>query len=166
MRVLLLVSLMFSFASMAEIKVAVVNVQKIVASIKQGKKVIKTLESSYNSKKKQLKGEEDKIKKMQKDFQKKAAVLSEKAKLKKEKEVQTAILALQKKTMDYQKNIQKQEAELRKPILEKLKGVIDKISKDEGVDLTFEVATSPLVFAKNSVDISAKVIKAYDKKYK
>ena len=43
--------------------------------------------------------------------------------------------------------------------------VIDKISKAEGVDLTFEVASGQLIYAKSQVDITAKVIKAYNKTY-
>ena len=74
-------------------------------------------------------------------------------------------MALQQKTMGFQKEIQNQENELKKPILEKLKTVIDKISQQEKVSMTFEVSASPVVYAANKVDLTDKVIKAYDKKY-
>ena len=76
------------------------------------------------------------------------------------------IAGLQKKTMGYQKEIQKQEAQLKKPILEKLKPIIDQVSASSGVSMTFEVSSSPIVYAKNQVDITEDVIKAYYKKHK
>ena len=162
---ILVLCLLMSFSTFAETKIAVVNIQKVITSIKEGKNVMKQLEKAFKKKQKELKGEEGVIKKLQKDYQKQSLVLSDKAKLKKETEIRAKIQALQKKTMDYQKGIQKQEAQLKKPILEKLKPVIDSVSKSEKVAMTFEVTASPLVYAESKVDITDAVIKAYDKKY-
>lgn len=154
-----------SFSAMAEVKVGIVNIQKVITNIKEGKSVMKTLEKSFKSKQKELKSEEAKIKKMQASFKKQDMVLSDKAKAKKQQEVRGMIAALQQKTMKYQKDIQNQEAQLKKPILEKLKPIIDEVSKAEKVELTFEITSSPVVYAADKVDITDKVIKAYDKKY-
>jgi len=162
---ILVLCLLVSFSAFAETKIAVVNIQKIITSIKEGKTVMKQLEKAFKKKQKELKAEEGTIKKLQKDYQKQSLVLSDKAKLKKETEIRSKIQALQKKTMDYQKGIQKQEAQLKKPILEKLKPVIDQVSKAEKVAMTFEVTASPLVYAESKVDITDAVIKAYDKKH-
>ena len=158
--------MILSVSAMAEVKIGVVNIQKIITSIKQGKSVMTTLEKSFKSKQKELKKEEEGIKKLQVDYQKQSLVLSDKAKLKKETELRNKIQALQKKTMDYQKDIQKQEAELKKPILEKLKPIIDEVSEKMKVAMTFEITSSPLVYAESKVDITDEVIKAYDKKNK
>ena len=162
--VIVLIAL-FSLSAICETKVGVVNIQKIITSVKLGKNVMKTLEKSFKSKNATLKKEEDAIKKMQKDFQKQDLVLSDKAKAKKENAIRQKIAGIQQSTMKFQKEIQKQELELKKPILEKLKGVIDTVSKDEEVDITFEVSQSPVVYAKNKVDLTDKVIKAFDKKF-
>lgn len=156
---------LFVFSASAQVKVGVVNIQKIITTVKMGKNVMKTLEKSFNAKKKTLKKDEESIKKMQKDFQKQNLVLSDKAKAKKEAAIRQKIAGIQQQTMKFQKEIQKQELELKKPILEKLKGVIDDVSKDEKLDLTFEVSSSPIVYAKSKVDITEKVIKAFDKKF-
>lgn len=165
-KIILLVSFILSFSALAEVKIGVVNIQKVITSIKQGKSVMSTLEKSFKSKQKELKKEEEGIKKLQVDYQKQSLVLSDKAKLKKETELRNKIQALQKKTMEYQKGIQQQEAELKKPILEKLKPIIDQVSKEMKVAMTFEITSSPLVYAESKVDITDEVIKAYDKKNK
>jgi outer membrane protein len=165
-KIILIMTLMFSLSAFAEVKVAIVNIQKIITSIKEGKGVMKSLEKSFKTKQAELKKEEEAIKKLQKDYQKQSLVLSDKAKAKKEGDIRQKIQGLQQKTMKYQKEIQKMEAEMKKPILEKLKPVIDDVSKKEKVAMTFEITSSPLVYAQDKIDITDKVIKAYDKKHK
>ncbi len=159
-------ALAFSFSAMAEVKIAIVNIQKVITSIGEGKSVMQTLEKSFKSKQKEIKAEEDAIKKLQQDYQKQSSLLSDKANATKEDEIRKNIASLQIKTMEYNNNIQNQEKELKKPILEKLKPVIDNVSKKKEVALTFEASSSPVVYAQKQVDITEDVIKAYDKKHK
>lgn len=166
MKLLLSLMLLISFAYGAEFTVGVVNIQKVITNIKEGKDVMGQLEKSFKTKEKEVKAEESKIKALQEKYKKQSALLSDEAKLKKENEIRGKIAALQKKTMSFQKDIRKQEAQLKKPILEKLKPIIDKVSQDEGVSMTFEVSSSPVVYAKKQIDITKKVIKAYDSKHK
>ncbi len=155
---------MISFNSISAVKVGIVNIQKIIVSIKEGKAVDSTLKKSFEKKQKEIKKEEDSIRKLQEKFQKQTAVLSEAAKAKKGAEIREKIEAVRAKMMKYQKEIQKQEAELKKPILEKLSPIIDKVAVDEKIDLTFEVTQAP-VHALNKVDLTDKVVKAYDAKH-
>jgi outer membrane protein len=166
MKIVLMTLMMIFSVNAADVTVGVINIQKVISKIKEGKEVQATLEKSFKSKQKEIKKEEDKIKGLQEKYQKQSALLSDEAKLKKEQEIRGMIAGLQKKTMGYQKEIQKQEAQLKKPILEKLKPIIDQVSASSGVSMTFEVSSSPIVYAKNQVDITEDVIKAYDKKHK
>lgn len=166
MKNLLLVGLLtFSLCSFANVKVGIVNIQKIITSIKEGKSVDKTLKKSFTSKQKKIKAMEDEIKKMQQQLQKQDKVLSQKAKESKAREISQKMMAAQQTMKQFQKEIQKEEANLKRPILEKLKPIIDQISKDAGVSLTFEISSSPVVYAANKVDLTDKVIKAYDKRH-
>ena len=162
----MVIAMALSFSAAAEVKIGLVNIQRVITSIGEGKSVMKTLEKSFKSKQKEIKAEEEAIKKLQQDYQKQSSLLSDKAKAKKEDEIRQKIGSLQRKTMDYQKNIQNQEKELKKPILEKLKPVIDEVSKSKSVAMTFEVSSSPVVYAQKQIDITEDVIKAYDKKHK
>ncbi len=166
MKNILLIALMvFSVSSFAEVKIGIVNIQKVMATIKEGKSVNTTLEKSFKAKQKLIKSEEEKITKMQKDFQKQNLVLSDAAKAKKGAEIQKKIAEVRNQMMTYQKEIQKQEKQLKKPILDKLKPIIDDVSKKEKVAMTFEISSSPIVYAASTVDITEQVIKAYDKKH-
>jgi outer membrane protein len=145
--------------------VGVVNIQKVMAVIKEGKAVDKKLKSSFLILQKKLKKEEGKIKKEQDAFKKQSLVLSDKAKMEKQMSFQKKVRAFQEMTVKYQKQIQKEEANLKKPIFEKLRLVIEKVSAKENVDLTIEQSASPLLYVKNKKDLNPIVIKAYNKKY-
>lgn len=157
--------LMFSFSSFANVKIGIVNIQKILTEVEEGKSVNETLKKSFDSKQKQLKKMEDDVRALQEKLQKQDKVLSDSAKAKKMAEIQTKMNDARQQTMSFQKEIQKQEAQLKKPILNKMKDIIDSISAAEGVAITFEVSASPVVYAASKVDLTDKVIKAYDKKY-
>ncbi len=160
---LALLTLTFSFQSMA-VTIGIVNMQKVINTIKEGQSVMKTLEGSFNKMKKELKDEEMKIGKSKEKIDKQSMVLSDKAKVKKQQELQKMMIDLQKKTAEYQRKIQQQELELKEPILKKLKEIVESVSKNEGVDMTMEIS-SPIIYAKDKKDITDAVIKAYDKKH-
>jgi outer membrane protein len=145
--------------------VGLVDIQKVITTIKEGKSVQKTLEKSFNDKKALLKKDEDKIKKAQEDFKKQSMVLADAARANKERELQEMMMGLQNKTMEYQRDIQKMEQDMKKPILDKLRPIIDDVSKSNQVTMTFELSAAPIVYAENKKDITDEVIKAYDKKH-
>ncbi|MBH47427.1 MAG: hypothetical protein CME71_04585 [Halobacteriovorax sp.] len=143
-----------------------VDIQKVLLSVKQGQKVREELKKEFDKKQGTLQKEEATIRKMQEDFQKQGVVMNDKAKAKKEQEIQEKIIQLQQKSMSYQKEIQEMENKLKKPILDRVKEVIDSVSKTAAVDMTYESSTAPIVYAKDEKDLTDDVIKAYDKKFK
>ena len=157
--------LAFSVSSSASVLVGLVDIQKIITTIKEGKNVQTKLEKSFNEKKSILKKDEEKIKKAQEDYKKQSMVLAEAARMNKEREIQEQMMKLQSKTMEFQKEIQKMEQDMKKPILEKLRPIIDEVSKANGVAMTFELSAAPIIYAESKKDITEEVIKAYDKKH-
>lgn len=143
-----------------------VDIQKVLLTVKQGQKVRDDLKKEFDKKQAELQKEETAIRKMQEDYQKQGVVMNDKAKEKKEQEIQERIIQLQQKSMAYQKEIQEMENKLKKPILDRVKEIIDVVSKDAGVDLTYESSTAPIVYAKSEKDLTDEIVKAYDKKFK
>lgn len=162
---ILLVSLLFSTSAFSEVMIGVINLQKVLNTIKEGKAVNDKLKKAFDDRKANIMKEEEKIKKSQEEYMKQAALLSADAKRKKEAELQQNIIELQKKTNEYQKEIAELEAGMKKPILDKVKEIVESVSSESKVDFTVEVSTSPVVYAKNKKDITDEVISAYDKKH-
>ena len=142
-----------------------VDVQNVLISVKEGKKVRDQLKDEFEKKRKILDSEQEKIKKMQQDFSKQSLVMNDKAKLEKEKEIQQKIIELQQTSLGFQKEIQEMEGKMKSPILERIKEIVDSVSKDAGVDVTFEMSTAPVIYAKSEKDLTSQVIQAYDKKF-
>lgn len=159
-----LMLLTFSATSFSSVLVGLVDIQKVITTISEGKAVQKKLEKAFNDKKVILKKDEEKIAKTQEDFKKQSMVLAEAARVNKERELQDLMMKLQNKTMEFQREIQAMEQELKKPILEKLRPIIDEVSKANAVAMTFELSAAPIVYAEAKKDITEDVIKAYDKK--
>jgi outer membrane protein len=152
-------------SSFASTLVGLVDIQKVITSIKEGQSVQKNLEKSFNDKKAILQKEEEKIKKAQEDYKKQSMVLADAARANKERELQEMMMKLQNKTMEFQRDIQKMEQDMKKPILDRLRPIIDEVSKANQVAMTFELSAAPIVYAENKKDITEDVIKAYDKKH-
>ena len=142
-----------------------VDVQNVLVSVKEGKKVRDQLKDEFEKKRKILDSEQEEIKKLQQNFSKQSLVMNDKAKLEKEKEIQQKIIELQQKSLGYQKEIQEMEGKMKAPILERIKTIVDSVSEKAGVDVTFEMSTAPVIYAKSEKDLTTEVIKEYDKKY-
>ena len=158
-------SLLITSSAFAKVAVGKVDVQKVLVTVAQGQSVRDQLKKAFDEKQKQLKEEEDKIRKLQDDYQKKASVLNDKEKGKKEREIQEKIVAIQQKTASFQKEIQDMEQKLKTPILEKVKAVVDEVAKNAEVDLVYEAATAPILYAKEEKDLTDDVIKVFNKKF-
>jgi outer membrane protein len=167
MKSLLIALLLLSFSAptFSAFVVAKVDIQKVLRSVKQGKKVRSKLKKSFDSKKKILDKEQAAIRKLQESYSKKKSLMDDKGKMNEERKIQEKIIALQQKSLGFQKEIQKMEGKMTKPILERLKVVIQDVSKKSKVDITFEASTAPVVYAKQEKDITNAVISAYDKKH-
>ena len=160
-----MLALVLATQTFAKVLVGKVDVQKVLVTVNQGAQVRDQLKKTFDEKQKILKDEEDKIRKMQEDYQKKAAVLNDKERAKKEREIQEKIMGIQQKTAEYQKEIQDMEQKLKTPILERVKQIVDDVAKGADVDFVYEAATAPILFAKEEKDLTDEVVKAFNKKF-
>lgn len=142
-----------------------VDVQKVLLTTQEGQKVRDKLRGIFEGKRKIVKTEEDKIKKMQADFVKQRHVLSEKARAKKEREIQKLVFQLQQKSMGFEREMRGMEQKFKRPILDKIREVIKAESKKANVDFTYEMATAPILYAKKEIDLTDKIIASYNKKH-
>lgn len=160
---IIILATLFSFSAFSKTVVGKVDIQKVLVTINEGKKVRDQLKAEFEKKQNLLKKEEEKIRKMKEDMDKQAAVLNAKAKAKKERDLQEAIMQAQQLSMQFQQEIQGKEQELKKPLLEKIKKIVEDVSKKSEVDFTIESSTTPVVYAKDQKDLTDEVISEYNK---
>ena len=147
----------------AQSKVGYVDVQKAIQATTAGKKAKDTLDSEYQKRKANLDKRKADIEKMGQDLEKKKSVLSEEVLGKKQMELQEEMMKFQKTVGENQLEIQKKEEELVKPILNKMKAVIEKVAQEKGFSLVLENKGQAVLFAAKDADLTDDVVKAFEK---
>lgn len=149
-------------AMAADVKLGVMNVQKIIVSCKAGKAAkerfdvkMKDLQSSFT-------GEEADLKKLQAEIKKKSSAWSEEKKAEKVREFQKSGRELQAKTEDARFEMKQLQDKELEPILKALEKVVEKYGKDQGYTMILD-SKNGVIFFDKTIDISDSIVKLLDK---
>lgn len=145
----------------AETKVATVDIQKILTSVDSGKKAKTELENFVNKRKTELQKEEADIKKVVEEFQKQSMVMNDKARQKKEQELQQRAMKFQEAVRNSQIEAQKKEQELISPILEKLRRMVKATAPKKGYTVVLEKNASTVLYSLDQDDLTDELVKTY-----
>ncbi len=147
-----------------QIKFGYVDLQRAIQESSAGKTAKKDLESDYNKKKKELDKMEADLKKMGEDLEKKALVLSDDVKAKKQGEFQQEMMKYRESFSKAQMEVQKKERELTLPIIKDLRDIIGDIAKKENFSMVFEKAEQSVLWAKDELDLTERIVKEFESK--
>lgn len=163
---LLTVLLLATPALAADNKIGYVDLQKALNTSEAGKaakerisKKVKEYEGTIDTRQKE-------IKKLKEELEKQAMLLSEEARGAKERDYQQKVKEFQRFTKDIQEELQQKDADFTKQILEELFKVIKEVGEKEGYTLILEQSESSILYADEKVNLTDKVIKAFDAKKK
>ena len=143
-----------------EMKIGIVDMQRAIQTSETGKKAKGELEQAFNKKKKELQSEEANLKKLQEDFQKKQAALSESAKKEQQAKLQERFMKYQELLQKSQSEIQKKEQEMSEPIIRKIREKVNEIAKKKGYDLVLEKNDNVVIYSLEKDDITEEVMKS------
>jgi outer membrane protein len=149
-------------ASAAEVKLGVVDLQKALNSTKEGIAVKEVLSGKLKARKEQLAPRERELKDIQEKL--KSSVLSKEAKTALQKDGERKLSEFQELAYKAQNDQKKEEQEATQKILDGLIDIGRKIGKDEGFTLLLEKNGSGLVFYQDALDLTDRLVKAYDEK--
>ncbi|MFW6323707.1 MAG: OmpH family outer membrane protein [Desulfovibrionales bacterium] len=150
--------LLGSAASLAETKIAIIDMKQVMEQSEPGQKAKNELSSKFEGMKGELEAQQAEIQELQKGIQKQSMVLSQEAKQDKEIEFKRKVRDYQDTLRQYQRNIQQEESKMVSPILEKAVAVIQDFGKQNGYTAVFDTKTSGLMYADEAVDITEKII--------
>ena len=152
-----------SLAADTPLKVAVVDLQKAIRTVPDGKAAKAKLEGTAKKRQGELDKRQNSLKKMKEDLEKQASLLKEAVKRQKFREFQAKLYELQEAFMQHQAELKKQEAKLLQPIFEKMEKTIEKLAKEKGYTLVLEKGESRVLFHAPALDITDMVIQRYGK---
>ncbi|BHH84145.1 OmpH/Skp family outer membrane protein [Desulforhopalus sp. 52FAK] len=158
--VLLLFAAQTSMAS--DVKLGVMNVQKVIVQCKAGKEAKERFDVKMKDLQSSFKDEEADLKKLQAEIKKKSSAWSEEKKAEKVREFQKSGRELQAKTEDARFEMKQMQDKELEPILKALEVVVEKYRKDQGYTMIFDSKNGVISFDP-SIDMSDTITKLLDK---
>lgn len=164
----LMLTTLFAFgfsatAIAADVKIGYVDMQAAIQQTSTGKKAKTELEKIAKTKEDDLKKREAALKKKGDDFRTKESVYDENTKRQKQGELQKEFYELQQLLGQSQNELRQKEEALLKPIIEGLRKQINEIAKKGGYTVVLEKADNLVLFAKDEINLTNQVVKAYEK---
>jgi outer membrane protein len=148
----------------AEAKIGYVDLQKALNLSVAGKAAKEKISGKVKEYETIVESRQEELRKLKEELEKKALLLSETARADKERDYQQKLKEFQRFTKDIQEELQQQDADHTRRILEELFQVIKEVGEKENYTLVLEKTESSILIAHEHIDLNAKIIKAYDAK--
>jgi outer membrane protein len=155
-----LASFLFAGVAAAEQKVAVVDVQRAVASTEDGLRAQATLKKLFDTKQQELNRKQQDLQKQREDIDKQSKVLGKDQLEKRIADWQKQMMELQAIFVEYNKELEKKQKELTDPVFEKIMGIIKRLATTENIDLVVDKAT--VAYVRGDLDLTDKAIQMYN----
>jgi outer membrane protein len=140
-----------------ELKIGIVDVQKILKDAPQTLTANKKLEKEFSSRTEKLKGKISSLQAEEKKYQKESLTMSDEQRDKTEKSLQQKKIDIQRNERELREDMDLRRREEIGDLQEKINITIDKIAADENYDL---ILYNGIAFASKKVDITNQIIKA------
>jgi outer membrane protein len=146
----------------AELKIGFVDIQRAVNECNAGKDAKKALTKDMEKFQRLIVEKQRELQTMKESLEKQAPMLNPEARANKEKEYQAKLREFQRWGEDNQNEVNQKRVEMERNISLGLQKVIKKLGEDEGYALVLEKNENIVLFASKSIDLTDRVIKAYD----
>src|SRR5580704_10596596 len=140
----------------AQMKMAVVDVQRAVMQSEDGLRAQATLKKLFDSRQQELNKRQIDMQKQKEEIDKQSHVLSQQSLQKKVDDWQKQMVELQQTFVEYNKELEKKQKELTDPIFERVIGTVKRIAGTDGYDLIVDRAT--VAFSRSDLDLTDRVI--------
>ncbi len=156
---LLAASLAYAAPAHAE-GVAVVDLQGAVMQTEDGMRAQATLKKLFDRRQQDLDAKQVQMQRVRADIEKQARILSREAITKRMETWQRDMLQLQTTFVDYNKELQKKQAELTQPIVKRMVGMVERLAKQNGYGIVIDRAAAP--YARADLDVTDRVVQMYN----
>jgi len=146
----------------ADLKIAYVDIQRAVNESNAGKDAKKVITKDVEKFQRLIADKQKELQTMKESFEKQALMLTQDARANKEKEYQNKLRVFQRWGEDSQNDSNQKRMEMERNISIGLLKVIQKVGADEGYTLILDKNENIVLFASKAIDVTDRVIKAYD----
>lgn len=146
----------------AEMKIGVMNVQKIIVQCDAGKQGKARFEVKMKELQGKFKHEEEALIALQKEIEKKNSAWSEETKAAKARDFQKMKREFQTKTDDARYELKQLQDKELEPILKALEGVVDKFGKNNGYTAIFD-SKNGVIYFDHAIDVTDRIVSELNK---
>jgi outer membrane protein len=145
-------------------KVAIISVQQAILQTKDGQKASADLQARFLPKRQELEKKQATIQGLQDQMKKGSATMSEDAKAKLTRDIDSGTKSFQRDTEDFDADVQQEEGKIMQDLGQKIMDVIIKYCTQNGYSMVLDVSNqqTPVLWADPSADITTEIIKLYD----
>ncbi len=165
---ILIFGLFMSFLYSAETKIGIVDLKKITENYEGMKEAKSDIDRLVKEWEEELKKKKAKIDSLQRLYQQEKPGLSEESRLKREREIEK----LKNEYQNFIKQIWGKGGKLEqvtreriKKVSEKIRKTIKEIAEEEGVDIVFDASKDDILYAKNAIDLTDRVLESLNREY-
>ena len=145
-----------------DLKIAYVDIQKAVNDCNAGKEAKKAITKEVEKFQRLIADKQRELQTMKESLEKQAPMLTADARASREKDYQNKLREFQRWGEDTQNEINQKRMEMERNISMGFQKVIQKVGADEGYTLILEKNENIVLYVSKAIDITDRVIKAYD----
>lgn len=145
-------------------KIGVIDLQMVIANSKAGKAAKSAFETEFKQKQQIIESKNAQLEALKNEFIQNGPVMNETTRKQKAEQIDRLDKDLQRSRADFRDELQRRDYELLEKILKDLDGILQSIGGSEGYTIIIEKTEGGVIFSIPSIDITQKVIQAYDAK--
>lgn len=157
-----LVGLLVAGTAAAEMRVAVVDMQRALNECDAGRRAKDQVKSKFERAQDQLKRQRESLDSRREDYEKKATVMREEERRNLEKTLEGETLEFKRKYEDFQRDLKRTDAELTSGIVEELYGIVNEYGREQGYTLVLEASSGALLYGDKSLDITDQIVSMHN----
>jgi outer membrane protein len=153
-----------SAQSPAPQKPATINMQKAMLSTKDGEKASGELQTKFAPRNAAIEKKKSDLLAKQDQLKKGGATMSQEAQARMAREIDADQKAIQRDQEDFEADLQAEEGKIYNELGARLYEVLGKYATQNGLSLVMDTSNqqSPVIWADNTIDITADIVKLYD----
>jgi outer membrane protein len=146
----------------AELRIAVVDMQRALNECDAGKKAKDQVKSKFERSQDSLKKQREDLDRMKEDYDRRALVLKEEERRTLEKDLENRTLDFKRKYEDFQRDLKRTDAELTSSIVEELYSIVRDYGAKNGYSLVLEASSGALLYADKAVDVTDEIVRLHN----
>lgn len=163
-----LITLVFplsSYTSQEPIKIAVIDIKRVINTSKYGQEVMDQLQKKYEELQAKLESKGKELEALREEIEKKGPIWSQEMREKKQSEYQRKLREFKTLQEDAQFEMQELERKLLDPVFKELEIVIRNFVEKEKYDLILEKTQPGIYFVSTRIDLSPVIVDLFNKHY-